>query len=111
MNRRYFLETTIALPVVSVTLPNSNAQTADLPNNSKPHVYLVHYDNTYTNPLFYTFSSFEGAKKKVVELMNEDFGEDGYLAWHPVDVGDIADLWQWEDGSEYLSIWKKEILV
>ena len=69
------------------------------------HVYLVHYDNATHDPEFYIFSTFEGAKKKVVELTNKN----EYLSWQPIDVGDIPNLWQWSDEREYLSIWKEEV--
>jgi len=121
MNRRDFIGTTFAISAVSVSLPNLNAsggQVVELTDNVKPlidegkptaHVYLVHYDNATHDPEFYIFFTFEGAKKKVVELMNEETDGDGYLTWQPIDVGDVPNLWQWEDGREYLSIWKKEV--
>ena len=69
------------------------------------HVYLVHYDNATHDPEFYIFSTFEGAKKKVEELMDDEYSE-----WKQIDVSNIANLWQWSDEREYLSIWKMRVL-
>ena len=70
------------------------------------YAYLVHYDNATHDPEFYVFSTFEVAKKKVEELMNdEDSG------WKQIDVGSIGNLWQWSDDRECLSIWKKEVFT
>jgi len=123
MNRRDFLGTTFTISATSVALPNLNAncQATELPDDVKSqnyfdegksvsHVFLVHYDNATHEPEFYVFSTFEGAKKKVEELMNDEIDENGDLAWQPIDVGDITNLWQWSDEREYLSIWKEEVL-
>jgi len=73
------------------------------------HVYLVHYDNATHEPEFYIFSTFEGARNRVEELMKDERVENGNLDWEQIDVGDINGLWQWTDDREYLSIWKMGI--
>ena len=112
MKRRDFLGTA-ALTAVSATLSNSetNAQTTDLPEKTKPHVYLVHYDNSYTNPLFYIFSTFEGAENKVREIIDDQKDEYGNSAWEQVEIAVTPDVWQWTDEQEYLSIRKETVLM
>jgi len=71
------------------------------------HVYLVHYDNATHEPEYCVFSTFEGAKKKVEALMDDN----EYSDWSPIEVSNVEGLWQWTDDREYISIWKKEVLL
>jgi hypothetical protein len=73
------------------------------------HVYLVHYDNATHDPEFYIFSTLEGARQKITELMDDEPDEDGHLSWKPIENVAFDNLWQWTDDREYLSIWQEAV--